>query len=880
MAAQWIAGVGNLAFAVAVARLLGPSDYAQVAAFLGVYLLLGVPGAALSAAGASDPARLAAHAAGIVRGALFAGVVIVAAGVPLAPRLDVDVGVIVALGVSCPAAALLGLRRGIAYGHERHRSVAASLVAEPLVRVTVGVALVALFGASGAAAATALAGYVAVGVLELPAPRGHGVRRRPSPPGLPAVDPTGRLAADPAVAHPALLAVASPFLLIAVFQTADLLVASRVLRGAGAAEFGVLSTIGGAAVFATATVPLVLIPELRRRHASSAAATAVALAGVVGAAVAVAGALLAGPFVAHTFGPRYRDVAPLVGPYLLAMALIAVIRVRLASLATRRAWPGTSIAVAGAVVAQCTGIALFARSPGGVVAATLLSAGALAVVLELPTVVHTERVATSVTWLRQRPRAAVAMVTLCALACGVRLATSRGLWVDEAISVEQAQLPFGEMLADMRYTDVHPPFHHALLWVTVRVFGTSELAVRLPSLIAGVALVPVLAWVGRVLYDRRTGWVAAAFAAVAPFCVWYSQEARMYSQFMLFAAVAVGAQVQAIRRGRRWDWILYGLSTAALLWTQYFAVLPIAVQQLAFAAAWWSRRRDGHERRRLLLGWLVSTLVVLVAVAPMLPLLRDQIAAYGDRGAGLVPGQAGAGNSTIGDGVSIYALGANLIWATLGYHADGAMVQLAALWPLLMLGALALLGRGRSRVSVAVARADRRADRCAVRRRLDEARPVRAALLLGSRPGATAADRPLRHRHHATGAGGRRHGRSVLAAMSVGLVDQQVNGANPRLYDFEGAFARIHAEAGPHDVVLYEPSYLAEVVDYYSPDIEAHSVGTPVPDGVTVWVLSTDRVVNAEASSARLGAELAHLEQGRDVVEQFRVPNVVVWELR
>ena len=66
-------------------------------------------------------------------------------------------------------------------------------------------------------------------------------------------------------------------------------------------------------------------------------------------------------------------------------------------------------------------------------------------------------------------------------------------------------MPFGQMLADMRTTDVHPPLHHAVLWVTVRLFGTSEVAVRLPSLLAGVALVPVMFWVGRTLYDRRTG---------------------------------------------------------------------------------------------------------------------------------------------------------------------------------------------------------------------------------------------------------------------------------------------------------------------------------------------------------------------------------------
>ena len=44
----------------------------------------------------------------------------------------------------------------------------------------------------------------------------------------------------------------------------DLLVANRVLDADEAARFAVLSTIGGAAFFATATIPLVLLPAVRR----------------------------------------------------------------------------------------------------------------------------------------------------------------------------------------------------------------------------------------------------------------------------------------------------------------------------------------------------------------------------------------------------------------------------------------------------------------------------------------------------------------------------------------------------------------------------------------------------------------------------------------
>ena len=324
------------------------------------------------------------------------------------------------------------------------------------------------------------------------------------------------------------------------------------------------------------------------------------------------------------------------------------------------------------------------------------------------------------------------------------MATSRGLWVDEAISVRQAQLPLRTMLADVRDTDVHPPLHHVLLWVTVRLFGTSEFAVRLPSLIAGIALVPVMGWIGRLLYDRRTGWIAAVLATIAPFGVWYSQEARMYSLFMLFAALAVGAQVQALRRGRTVDWVLYGAATAAMLWTQYFAVLPVLVQQRRSPSCCGVTGHDRRAPRTLLRGWLVASAVVAVASLPLMPILLDQLAAYSNRGVGLTPGQAGRGSSTLGSSISIYAVGANLIWATLGYHADGAMVQLAALWPLLMLLALVMLGAA-APAAASAAGPRRRADDGAVRRRVDEARPVRAALLRRRRAGAAAPRRPRRH---------------------------------------------------------------------------------------------------------------------------------------
>jgi uncharacterized membrane protein len=354
----------------------------------------------------------------------------------------------------------------------------------------------------------------------------------------------------------------------------------------------------------------------------------------------------------------------------------------------------------------------------------------------------------------------------------------------------------------------------------------------------------------------------------------------MYSLFMLLAALAIGLQVQAMRSGRTRDWLLLGGVTAALLWTQYFAVLPVFVQQVAFAIAIWRDRRDRQRRRMLLRGWLISSATVAVAMLPLLPILLDQYASYSNRGTGLSPGQAGAGASTFGSTISIYAVGANLIWATLGYHADGVMVQLAALWPLLMLLALVMLGRGRSGrsaflLALVVVPMAALFVVGSMKRDLFELRyfagAVPAMLLLGARI--------------VTSTVARRGPLLVSAAvaslaLSVALVDQQLNGANPRLYDFEGALAEIGRRAEPGDVVLFEPNYLAEVVDYYAPGVEARPVGTKLGqfDG-KVFVLATERVINAEDTSARLGFELAVLDRQLDIVDTFERPNVRVWEL-
>jgi hypothetical protein len=140
-------------------------------------------------------------------------------------------------------------------------------------------------------------------------------------------------------------------------------------------------------------------------------------------------------------------------------------------------------------------------------------------------------------------RSSLVLLFILVLAAFLRfyLLDGQSFWNDEGNSARIAERSL-QLITEGAAGDIHPPLYYYLLHFWRSIFGASEFALRSLSAVLGVLLVALTFLIGRKAFSIGIGLLAALVAAINPFQIYYSQEARMY---MLLAVIGAAATFPA-----------------------------------------------------------------------------------------------------------------------------------------------------------------------------------------------------------------------------------------------------------------------------------------------------------------------------------------------
>ncbi|NLE77359.1 MAG: hypothetical protein GX605_11490 [Chloroflexi bacterium] len=230
------------------------------------------------------------------------------------------------------------------------------------------------------------------------------------------------------------------------------------------------------------------------------------------------------------------------------------------------------------------------------------------------------------------------------LAAALRLfrLTAQSLWADEGNSAVLAGRSLARIAVDAA-ADIHPPLYYWLLHLWTNGFGTSEAALRGLSVLAGVLAVwAAWRWAGS-LGSPAFGALAGLLAAVAPFAITYSQEARMYMPLGALTNLGyLALHRYAAAERRRWPWAAaagYVFCCAAGLYMHYVFPVVWVVYNVGYLAWWWPARQEAVALPRL--GrWAALQGAALALYLPWLPTALARLSAWGSAQAPLPPAAA------------------------------------------------------------------------------------------------------------------------------------------------------------------------------------------------------------------------------------------------
>jgi len=205
----------------------------------------------------------------------------------------------------------------------------------------------------------------------------------------------------------------------------------------------------------------------------------------------------------------------------------------------------------------------------------------------------------------------VLAIVLIAFCLRLFMLGSQSLWLDEAVIYSQTK---AAGIADVYSTVMNQeghigPLYHILNYLFCLFFGYSEWALRMPSAIYGTISVLFIYKIAEALWNRNVALLSSILMAFSPLHVWYSQEARMYSLWVMLILITTFLFIKMLEKRGLLLWLVLTTCASLSIWTflnSIFVFLGLGLYLVM------SCNKDKRQ-------WRFFFLSIFVAVATYLP---------------------------------------------------------------------------------------------------------------------------------------------------------------------------------------------------------------------------------------------------------------------
>ena len=202
------------------------------------------------------------------------------------------------------------------------------------------------------------------------------------------------------------------------------------------------------------------------------------------------------------------------------------------------------------------------------------------------------------------------------------------LWYDEIWTVDtHIRHSWGEMMRE--YSMNHHYFFSMKAKLVSQVFGEEAWVYRFPAVLFGVGVVAAIWWLAKEVAGAWIAHVSALLVALSYHQVWFSQNARGYTELAFWSTLGLIFFLRGVHRPTFSTWVAFGLTAAAAVFTH----LTGAFFYVALGLVWLMSLITGFGRGPLTREWVLQPLMgvaiafvlILLAYLPILPSIAGTV---------------------------------------------------------------------------------------------------------------------------------------------------------------------------------------------------------------------------------------------------------------